>query len=175
MCTNRMRRNFLGVLTILAAIGALYVCLPARVAEAGGAGGTLTVDVLVDVSTFAGAGAAFHVQGPIYPAGTFDAEGCAPTTDAIGFYHCWGHVPATGGPGVVSQEFALYDLGKILAQGREGPGADLAVVGGTGDFRNARGERLWVAQALCPGSPAPGTPGAKLQLTVEFDLIGTPR
>ncbi len=137
-------------------------------------GGTFIVDVLVDVSTFNGPGQSFHVQGPIYPAGTFDADDCMPAVAAIGFYHCWGHVPATGAPGVVSQEFDLFGWGKIEAQGREGPGATLAVVGGTETFRNARGERLFVAQRLCPGSPGPGQAGAQLALTVEFDLIGAP-
>lgn len=137
-------------------------------------GGTFIVDVLVDVSTFTGPGQPFHVQGPIYPAGTFDMDDCMPTVEAIGFYHCWGHVPATGGPGVVAQEFDLFGWGKIEAQGREGPGATLAVVGGTETFRNARGERLFVAQSLCPGSLGPGQAGAQSALTVEFDLIGAP-
>ena len=51
-----------------------------------------------------------------------------------------------------------------------GLGINIAVVGGTGQFRNARGERHWVSQALCPDSPGPGNPGALMQLTVEFDL-----
>lgn len=132
--------------------------------------GNMMVDVLVDASTFTGPGLPFHVQGPIYPAGTFEAEGCMPTVDPIGVYHCWGHAPAVGGPGLVSQEFDFFGLGKIQVQGKEGPGSNIAVVGGTGQFRNARGERLWVSQALCPDSPAPGNPGATLQLTLEFDL-----
>ena len=139
-------------------------------AEGDGGGGNMIVDILVDGSTSTGPGTAFHVQGPIYPAGTFEAEGCTPTVDPIGILHCWGYKPATGGPGVVSQEWEFFGLGKIQCQGREGPGVSIAVVGGTGKFRNARGERLWVAQALCPDSPAPGNPGATIQLTVEFDL-----
>ena len=133
-------------------------------------GSSRIINVLVDISTSTGPGTAFHVQGPIYPAGTFQEEGCMPAVDPIGNYHCWGHKPATGGPGVVTQEFELFGLGKILVQGREGPGIDMAVVGGTGRFRNARGERLWVAQARCPDSPAPGNPGAAMMLTLEFDL-----
>ena len=133
-------------------------------------GSNMTIDVLVDVSTFTGPGLSFHVEGPFYPAGTFQTDGCIPTVDPIGIYHCWGHLPAAGGPGLVSQEFEFFGLGKIQVQGREGPGANIAVVGGTGPFRNARGERHWVSNALCPDSPGPGNPGALMQLTVEFDL-----
>ena len=173
MCTKKMQFRSLGVVTTLTAILALaYLSVPVDVAKANGGGNTLVVDVVVDVSTFVGAGSPFHVQGPFYPAGTFQSEGCAPAVDPIGFYHCWGHIPATGGPGVVSQEFEFFGRGKIQVQGQEGPGATIAVVGGTGDFRNVRGERHWVSQALCPGSPSPGMPGATLHLSVEFDLIG---
>ncbi len=124
-------------------------------ADGDGGGGNMIVDMLLDASTFTGPGMPFHVEGPIYPAGTFQAEGCSPTVEPIGIQHCWGHNPASGGPGVVSMEYEFFGLGKIQVQGREGPGASIAVVGGTGKFRNARGERLWVAQALCPDSPEP--------------------
>ena len=77
---------------------------------------------------------------------------------------------STGAPDLVSQEFEFFGLGKIQVQGQEGPGTSIAVIGGTGQFRNARGERRCVSQALCPDSPAPGNPGATLQLTIEFDL-----
>ncbi len=161
--------------TVFVGLGALVAFSPTQAdGDNNNHGDTFIVDVLVDVSTFTGPGQPFHVQGPIYPAGTFDVDNCMPTVAAIGFYHCWGHVPLTGGPGVVSQEFDFMGWGKIEAQGREGPGATLAVVGGTETFRNARGERLFVAQRLCPGSPGPGQAGAQSALTVEFDLIGAP-
>ena len=80
-------------------------------------------------------GAAFYVSGDICK--ELDLlDDCTP----IGKFHCWGWLI---GPdqveGVVSQEFDLFGRGKIQVQGVEDAGAR-AVVGGTGDFRNVRGE-----------------------------------
>jgi hypothetical protein len=95
------------------------------------------LDVLADTSkldvlpspTFAGQGP-FYIPGVIYEPGT---------TNEIGKFHCWGFFIDNGAVGVVSQEFDLTGLGKIQVQGIEDEGAR-AVTGGTGNFRNVRGE-----------------------------------
>ncbi len=109
------------------------------VAEAGGK--KLVLRVATDGATFdahapaPAGGAAFYVSGNI----------CADTTlsaacDPIGTFHCWGWLI---GPdqlaSVVSQEYDLDGRGKIQVQGVEDEGPR-AVTGGTGDFRNVRGE-----------------------------------
>ncbi len=75
-------------------------------------------------------------QGPFYVSGTIFADG---TSMEIGEFHCWGYFAQGGSIVVVSQEFNLDGRGKIQTQGIENDGAR-AVVGGTGDFRNVRGE-----------------------------------
>ena len=84
-----------------------------------------------------GTGGAFYVSGNI-------CEELAPLGPCtpIGSFHCWGWLFDSTDPAssaVVSQEFNLDGRGKILVQGVE-DGGPRAVVGGTGDFRNARGE-----------------------------------
>ncbi|MEE8491935.1 MAG: hypothetical protein V3S60_09845 [Acidimicrobiia bacterium] len=81
-------------------------------------------------STGAGLGA-FYVSGEIMARGTM-----APV---IGSFHCWGYLRAADGLGVVNQEFDLNGRGKILIAGVESD-APRAVTGGTGNFRNARGQ-----------------------------------
>ena len=82
-----------------------------------------------------GGGAAFYVSGDI----------CADTTlfedcDPIGTFHCWGWLIGPNRLGaVVTQEYAIDGRGKIQVQGIEDEGPR-AVTGGTGDFRNVRGE-----------------------------------
>ncbi len=82
-----------------------------------------------------GGGAAFYVGGDICADPTLFA-----TCDVIGTFHCWGWLI---GPNrlvaVVSQEYAINGRGKIQVQGIEDAGPR-AVTGGTGDFRNVRGE-----------------------------------
>ncbi len=82
-----------------------------------------------------GGGAAFYVGGDICADPTLFA-----TCDPIGTFHCWGWLI---GPdqmaAVVSQEYDLDGRGKIQVQGIEDEGPR-AVTGGTGDFRNVRGE-----------------------------------
>ncbi len=82
-----------------------------------------------------GPGGAFYVSGDI--CAELDLLGdCTP----IGKFRCWGWLIGNDeGPSVVSQEFDLFDRGKIQVQGLEDEGPR-AVVGGTGDFRNVRGE-----------------------------------
>ncbi len=102
----------------------------------------LELRVLADLTTFdttapaALGGAAFYVTGDI----------CEDTTPGgacvmpIGEFHCWGWLV---GPdqvvAIVSQEYHIFGRGKIQTQGLEDEGPR-AVVGGTGYFRNVRGE-----------------------------------
>ena len=91
-----------------------------------------------------GPGIAFFVRGKICD----DPEPGAPCDSTIGTFYCWGWQSDPGDVdprpqvSVVSQEFDIDDRGKIQTQGVEAFGADSerAVVGGTGDFRNVRGE-----------------------------------
>ena len=80
-------------------------------------------------------GDAFYVSGDICKERTL-GDDCTP----IGKFHCWGWLV---GPdqalALVSQEFHLFDRGKIQVQGVE-DGGPRAIVGGTGDFTNVRGE-----------------------------------
>ncbi len=113
------------------------------VAEANGKKGDLVLRVDTDgfatfdqtpTGIFAGGGA-FYVSGNIcedLPLG----NNCV----SIGTFHCWGWLI---GPdqlaAVVSQEYDLDGRGKTQVQGVEDAGPR-AVTGGTGDFRNVRGE-----------------------------------
>lgn len=111
--------------------------------------GDLVVDVRLDGSTLDRAlsdlspsnrEGTFYIQGDIFTPGG-EAAGEAP----IGIFHCWGwHLDenlAGGNVGnVVSQEYHLFDWGRIELQGREAPGLTRAVVGGTGDFKGVNGE-----------------------------------
>ncbi len=113
------------------------------VAEAKGKKGDLVLRVATDGTTFdstaigpgGGGGAAFYIGGVICADPTLFAA-CVP----IGTFHCWGWLI---GPdqmaAVVSQEYDLDGRGKIQVQGVEDEGPR-AVTGGTGDFRNVRGE-----------------------------------
>ena len=81
------------------------------------------------------AGAAFYVGGDICDELAL-GDDCTP----IGKFHCWGWlIGPDQAVGPVSQEFNLFDRGKIQVQGIEDEGPR-AVVGGTGDFRKVRGE-----------------------------------
>ena len=88
-----------------------------------------------DPATLGVKGDAFYVSGDICKELTL-GDDCTP----IGKFHCWGWLV---GPdqalGLVSQEFHLFDRGKIQVQGVEDAGPR-AIVGGTGDFVNVRGE-----------------------------------
>ena len=80
-------------------------------------------------------GAAFYVSGVICDTQVL-LDPCTP----IGKFHCWGWLV---GPNqevaLVSQEFDIDGRGKIQVQGVEDDGPR-AIVGGTGEFRNVRGE-----------------------------------
>jgi len=116
------------------------------VAEAGGKKGELVHRVKVDFSTidfapgtkWAKLGTAFYVTGDICAEPNLLDEDCTP----IGTFHCWGWITDFLDPeslAVVSQEYGLDGRGKIQVQGVEDEGPR-AVTGGTGDFRNVRGE-----------------------------------
>ena len=117
-------------------------------AKAGGNKGELVVRVnLNGFSTFDGntvslaGGGAFFVSGDICKERNLLDPDCTP----IGTFLCWGWIigdlldPTS--PAVVSQEFIFSDRGKIQVQGSEDSGPR-AVVGGTGDFRNVRGQAI---------------------------------
>ena len=112
----------------------------AAVAEAGK---NLELRVRLDFDTFdvaAGTvGGAFYITGVICKEPGLDPNG--PCTE-IGTFHCWGWLfdaDDENSVAVVSQEFNLEGRGKIQVQGVEDEGP-CAVTGGTGDFKNARGE-----------------------------------
>lgn len=87
--------------------------------------------------------------GPFYVSGDILRPG--PMGPVIGKFHCWGFLALAdpikgfqdGGidpvVGVVNQEFDLDGRGKIIIAGVESD-APRAVTGGTGHFRNARGQ-----------------------------------
>jgi hypothetical protein len=80
-------------------------------------------------------GAAFYVSGDICAELVLLGD-CTP----IGTFHCWGWlVGPTQEVALVSQEFDIDGRGKIQVQGVEDDGPR-AIVGGTGQFRNVRGE-----------------------------------
>ena len=132
-----LRRLFIIVLG-LALLGGFAV------AEADGKKGKLELRVKLDLSSFdvavgdfVGIGGAFYVKGNICK-----KLGPVGTCDSIGTFHCWGWLfdaldPASSA--VVSQEFNLDGRGKIQVQGVEDEGPR-AVTGGTGDFKDVRGE-----------------------------------
>ena len=72
---------------------------------------------------------AFYVSGSILAPGT---------SRDIGTFHCWGWIRGDA-LAVVNQEFDLTGRGKILIAGVESD-VPRAVTGGTGNFRNARGQ-----------------------------------
>lgn len=85
--------------------------------------------------------------GPFYTGGTLvDPD----TGDQIGLFHCWGFFFAGAtNQRMVTQEYDLFDRGKIILAGREGPrgGSPRAIVGGTGDFKNVRGQATFSGNA----------------------------
>ena len=91
---------------------------------------TLLLDVEVDEASFnsisaSGGAVTFNVVGTFGDGGTF---------------RCWGWIDGEGGAGSVSQVFNIPGRGAIMTQGIEG--GLLAITGGTGDFKNLRGDAL---------------------------------
>ncbi len=95
--------------------------------------------------------------GPFYIPGTlWDPD----SGEQIGVFHCWGFfILPDGSLGVVNQEFDLTGRGKIILTGVEDEGPR-AITGGTGDFRNVRGEATGIDLSEFPVFP------------VTFELIG---
>jgi len=88
--------------------------------------------------------------GPFYIGATLSD----PDTGAkIGLFHCWGFFFAGETfQRMVTQEFEIFDRGKIILTGREGPageegagGSPRAITGGTGDFKKVRGQATFGA------------------------------
>ncbi len=140
-----MLRKLIVMMVGLALLGGFAV------ATADGKKGELTLRVdtfgFMDFSTSPSVlpgppGAAFYVSGDICEELVLDVDNVLACT-RIGKFHCWGWTVNAAGEDpavfVVSQEFDLFDRGKIQLQGVE-DGGPRAVVGGTGDFRNVRGE-----------------------------------
>ncbi len=124
----------------LTACVALFLLGGAAVAEAHSE--TIRLRVVLG-STFdsamadGGPGEAFFVSGTICADRTPDNP-CV----SAGTFLCWGWRTQSGGDGnisIVTQEFNITGRGKIVAAGVE-DGGPRAVTGGTGDFRNVRGQ-----------------------------------
>ena len=97
---------------------------------------TLDLRVVADLSTFDMVTRKKNAGGPFYVGGTiFDSL----TGAEIGKFHCWGWSLKDGSLALVNQEFDLTGRGKIILIGVEDPGPR-AIVGGTGNFKNARGQ-----------------------------------
>ena len=110
------------------------------VEQAPARGEKLTLRVVADLGTLdiikkKGPGATFYVTGDICADPT---AGAACT--AVGKFDCWGWmVGDAAGTVVVAQEWNIFDRGKIALQGVEDAGPR-PITGGTGEFKNARGE-----------------------------------
>ena len=120
----------------------------------------LDLRIVVDFGTFdsapaaSGMGEAFYVEGTI-------CDTLSGACNPAGIFRCWGWRTQSGMPGdvvVVSQEFEIFGRGKLQLQGVEDAGPR-AVTGGTGDFRNVRGE-------------ATGFDFSGAEFTVNFKLQG---
>jgi hypothetical protein len=124
--------NYRLVLLTIAVAVALVSSNPALAAKPDG--NTLTVTVVADPGTLDVVPSAFG--GPFYVGGSIQDPD---TGDDIGIFHCWGFFFQGGALGVVTQEYDLFGRGKIILAGVEDSGPR-AITGGTGDFRNLRGE-----------------------------------
>ncbi len=143
MGTMKKRLSVLVVVLSLAAIAVLSV----RVTEGNApTAGALILTVDVDEASF---------NGPAAGDGAFNVEG--DTGSGAKTFQCWGWIFADGNANV-SQVFNIAGRGAIMTQGQED--GLLAVVGGTGDFRNARGEALQTFT------------GVGLDFTLKVDLTG---
>ena len=144
-------------LSLLGIVGSViatfaYLNFPADVARAAG---RVVLDVAVEGGSFKinadGDGdGAFFIRGDIV-----DADG-----DTIGEFLCWGWaINFTGEATYVSQQYTIDGRGTIQVQGQEiGGDGSIAVVGGTGEFNNLRGEGVF-------GVFAPG-------FSISFNLRG---
>lgn len=113
-------------------------------------GGKLTLEVAPNLSSFDAVRSAapgkkfptgpFYIEGTIYPGGSLNVPAGTPKpgAQAIGTFRCWGWIfnPDTGAA-VVAQAFELAK-GEIQVQGLEDDRRP--VTGGSGKYRNVRGE-----------------------------------
>ena len=121
MQSIRKRFGLLRVIS-LAAIAALSLAVGVTEVQAET---RLVLNVDVDEKSF---------QSNHFP-GAFNIVG--DTGSGEGTFQCWGWINADESANV-SQSFNIENRGAIMTQGPEG--GLLAIVGGTGDFKNARGE-----------------------------------
>ncbi len=155
--TRMNRRRFLRRGAAGAGLTAAALASPGMVGAAAAHRGVLHLRVVADVAaldvipspTFAG-------QGPFYVPGTIYTPDMS---QQLGVFHCWGFFFTAQGDAVVAQEFDLDGRGKIQVQGVEDEGPR-AVTGGTGEFRNVRGEMTGADLSAFP------------DFTVSFKLIG---
>ncbi len=146
MSSMKRHASLFGVVVLsLAAIAVLSFAV--RVTEAQPGGRTLVVFVDVDESSF---------STPAGIPGPFTVEGAIGGVD--GTYQCWGWFFGEDSFGSVSQVYNIAGRGAIMTLGQEG--LSIAVVGGTGDFRNVRGEAIQVFD------------GDGFNFELEVDLIG---
>ncbi len=121
MQSIRKRFRLLRVIS-LAAIAALSLAVGVTEVQAGN---RLVLNVDVDEESFQ----SNHFPGAFNIVGD---TGSGPET-----FQCWGWINADESANV-SQSFNVEDRGAIMTQGPEG--GLLAIVGGTGEFKNARGD-----------------------------------
>lgn len=139
------------VLAVMLIVGAGHQAYSAKPAS-----GALTVQVFVDFGTFdlrdGGAG-----TGPFYVGG---AVADPASGETLGEFQCWGWF-FTPNRNVVTQEYNIGSRGKIILGGIEDGGLR-AIIGGTGDFRNVRGQAAFDFSSLNTDS----------SFLASFQLIG---
>jgi hypothetical protein len=114
----------------------LGILLGSAYPAAAGKGNSLALDVKLDPVSLKVVDSPVLREGPFHVAGTIFKPG---TDRVIGEFHCWGFIIDGGRRTAVSQEYNLRRRGKIEVQGVGGDGPQ-AITGGTGRFRNVRGE-----------------------------------
>ena len=160
--SGRIDRRTLIKVGVVGAAALTAGAIAAAPAQAAGGSNKFTLRVLADtgalsiavwdVGPITGEPGPFYIPGTIFEPGAGGAE--------LGSFHCWGFFfEPEGAIGVVSQEYNLDGRGKIQVQGVEDEGPR-AVTGGTGDFRNTRGEMTGADLSAFP------------DFTVTFNLIG---
>ena len=107
--------------------------------------------------------------GPFYVPGVLEDPD---TGEEIGLFHCWGFFFDGGALGVVNQEYDLTGRGKIILTGVE-DNSPRAITGGTGDFKNVRGQATGIDLSNFPVFPVTFEligAGHRLSLAVEHEL-----
>ncbi len=141
-----MRRISAASLSVLLAVAFLFVAGAGDLAYAAKPNNNeLTVQVFVDFSTFdlrdGGAG-----TGPFYVGGAIVDPA---TGQALGEFQCWGWF-FEADRNMVNQEYNIGDRGKIILTGEEDGGLR-PITGGSGDFKNVRGDTAFDFSGLGPG------------------------